>query len=371
MRAGNHPFSGVPGRSRDPGLHRHPPRRPPPRLRLLQGGDPEHRRPAARLDTLRERLQPVSADPPLAPVDADGPAPGGARRADEPRLPLRRKRAPDAGPDPPDARLRHGGRRVELRAARHDRHRRLHGLLRRFRGRRRGVDARREPAEAARRRDGSPRHGLGREREVEAVLPLRAHLRAASSLRAARAVPPPLRSDLRRRGRGGRRRRRGAGRPAQARRPLRPRDRPPGLRPRGRARGPRRAGARDPALPRGPPRAAPAEASGLARRRNAPGGARRADRHRADDHVATEARGRAGKGSLPPGPGPSGNGSAPGDLQRDVLSPDPFRVEPVALARERPASLHRRAEAGALRRSLAIPGRSPTPSWPTAGSRGP
>ena len=120
------------------------------------------------------------------------------------------ERAPDAGPDPPDARLRHGGRRVELRAARRDRHRRLLGLLRRFRGRRRGVDAGREPASAARRRDRSPCPRLGREREVEAVLPLPAHLRAAPPLRAARALPEPLRSDLRRRGRGERRRRRGA-----------------------------------------------------------------------------------------------------------------------------------------------------------------
>ena len=217
--------------------------------------DPGHRRPAARLDPVRERLQPLSPDPPLTPVDADGPAAGRARREGQPRLPLRRQRPPDPGADPSGARLRHGGRGVELRAARRHRHQRVAGLLRRLRGRRRGMDAGREPPQALRRRDRSPRPRLGRRREDEAVLSLPAPLRAAPPPRAARALPEPLRSDLRRRGGGERRRGRGVPRAAQARRHLRPRDRPAGLRPRGGARGPRRAGARHPALSRGPPRA--------------------------------------------------------------------------------------------------------------------
>ena len=79
------------------------------------------------------------------------------------------------------------------------------------------------------------------------------------------------------------------------------------------------------------------------------GGAGRPHRHRADGHGPPEAPGRAHEGSFPSRSCPRGEGRAPGRLQRNLLPPDPSRVESLALARERPPSLHRRAEAGALR----------------------
>ena len=277
-----------------------------------------------------------------------GPAAGRARREGQPRLPLRRPGSQDPGRDVACAGLRHGGCGVELRAARRHRHQRLPGLLRRRRGRRRRMDAGQEPAPAPGRRDRSSRSRLGRRREDEAVLPLPAPLRAAPAPRAARAVPDPLRGDLRRRGGGERRRGRRVPRAAQARRPLRPRDHPAGLGPWRRPRGPRRAGARNPALSRGPPRPASAEASGLAGRRSARGGAGRTHRHRAHDHES-HPPGRAQEGKVPSRSRPGGRGSARECFQRNLLPPDPPGVEPFALADEREPSLHRRAEARALR----------------------
>ena len=219
-------------------------------------------------------------------------------------------------------------------------------------------------------RDGTTRPGLGRGREGEAVLPVRAPLRAAPPLRAARALPHPLRGDLRRRGRGGRRRRRRARRRPQARRPLRSRDRPPRLRPRRRARGPRGAGARDPALPRGPPRPAPAEAAGLARRRVPPRGARRADRHRTHGHFPPEARGPSRGRGRRSSSGAGGRRGARGSTARRTTRASTSAGAPCA----RWSTSGVTTSTGRSRsstRSSGTRGRRPTPLSPTPASRRP
>ena len=136
-----HFFCGLCGSADRPHLHRHPPRRPRRPLRLRGRLDAEPGPPGPRGHRLRQRLQPLSADPARARLDAHGPAAPrhgvrdnlGFRLAAEHRTLASRFKA---------AGLRTGERRVGLRAALGDRHRAGIRLLRRPNrsGGRHGVD---------------------------------------------------------------------------------------------------------------------------------------------------------------------------------------------------------------------------------------
>src|SRR6185295_16707620 len=108
----------------------------------------------------------------------------------------------------------------------------------------------------------------------------------------------------------------------------------------------RRGGARDPALPLGAPRPAPAEAPGLGAgggERGRAGGARRPRPHRGrPPRPAPPAR------SPRPVP-PRRPARAPPHLRRDLLSEDPPRLERAALPVGRAVAVHRGGEARALR----------------------
>ena len=335
-------------------LDRHPALRSLARLRLSRNRDAGDRPPARRRGALRARLLPHVAHAAIARFDLHRAAPRPERSARQRRVPARGRGAHSSG-NAARARLRHGRRGVELRAAsRHG-----HGdRLRLLRRRDRRPDRRRagRPA-AARHRDARASAGLARLRidraKRAAAVPLLPHLRAAQPLHAERALRVAVRGPVRRRGRGGRRGDRPADRGARAARALRPCARDPAL---GSRRGPdgsRRDGARGAGVPGDAAGAAARQAARAARAGRLDRGAgaarrRDADRARAPRHLGSRrASGRptcSGWTSRR-----SGRGSGAADPLRERVSEAALRMERSRLGDRGSASPDRGPGPGALR----------------------
>ena len=185
---------GVPGRPRRPRLDRHPARRPPARLRLREGSrrrtSTRLRRDAILFENAYSQV-PLTLPSHLSMLTGLLPAEHGVRTTS---ATASTARAPDPRPDPPRSTATRPAPRSRPTCCAARPASTTPGTssttpwAATWRGR---ADA--EPAQRPGGETVAARPGLGRGREVAALLPLRARLRAAPALRA----PEPFRSPLR------------------------------------------------------------------------------------------------------------------------------------------------------------------------------